>query len=102
MEGFAVYGGSKTPANYLVEVLAKEIGYRGVTVNSIVPFAVEGSGMFTGVDTSSESMQWIRDLNPMKRLAKVEDVANVAEFFASELSSFVSGQHLIVNGGAKQ
>ena len=36
----------------------------------------------------------------MGRLAKVEDVANIAEFFASELSSFVSGQHLLVNGGA--
>ena len=58
--------------------------------------------MFTGVDTSSKSFKWIKELNPMKRLAKVEDVANVAEFFASELSSFVSGQHLIVNGGAKQ
>jgi 3-oxoacyl-[acyl-carrier protein] reductase len=101
IEGFAVYGGSKTAPNYLIEVLAKEIGTRGVTVNSIVPFAVENAGMFTGIDTSSESFKWIAELNPMKRLAKVEDVANVAEFFASELSSFVSGQHLIVNGGAK-
>ncbi|MCW3127545.1 MAG: family oxidoreductase, partial [Bacteroidetes bacterium] len=100
IEGFAIYGGSKTAPNYLIEVLAKEIGVRGVTVNSIVPFAVENAGMFTGVDSSSESLKWITELNPMKRLAKVEDVANVAEFFASDLSSFVSGQHLIVNGGA--
>ena len=102
IEGFAVYGGSKVAPNYLVEVLAKEIGVRGVTVNSIVPFAVENAGMFAGVDTSTEAFKWMKELNPMKRLATVEDVANVAEFFASDLSSFVNGQHLIVNGGAKQ
>jgi 3-oxoacyl-[acyl-carrier protein] reductase len=38
----------------------------------------------------------------MRRLAEAEDVANVAEFFAGELSSFVNGQHLLVNGGANQ
>jgi len=38
----------------------------------------------------------------MGRLAEVEDVANAAEFFASDLSSFISGQHLLVNGGANQ
>jgi len=38
----------------------------------------------------------------MGRLAEVEDVANAAEFFVSDLSSFVNGQHLLVNGGANQ
>ncbi|WP_232073880.1 SDR family oxidoreductase [Spirosoma aureum] len=37
---------------------------------------------------------------PMGRLADVDDVANVAGFFASDLSSFMNGQHLLVNGGA--
>ncbi|WP_375300944.1 SDR family oxidoreductase [Niastella sp. OAS944] len=32
--------------------------------------------------------------NPMKRLAQVEDVSNIAEFFASDFSSFVNGQYL--------
>lgn len=36
------------------------------------------------------------------QLLEVEDVANAAEFFASDLSSFVNGQHLLVNGGATQ
>ena len=38
----------------------------------------------------------------MGRLAEVEDVANAAEFFASGLSSFITGQHLLINGGANQ
>ncbi|QPH38699.1 SDR family oxidoreductase [Pedobacter endophyticus] len=97
-EGVALYGGSKTAPKYLVEVLAKEIGGRGVTVNSIIPYAVSDAGIFT--DPTEPSIKWLIEANPMKRMAHVDDVANVAEFFASDLSSFVSGQHLLVNGGA--
>ncbi len=97
MQGMGVYGGSKTTPKYLVEVLAKEIGHRGVTVNSIVPYAVEGTGMFSEDHYSHDILV---ATNPMKRLATPEDVANVAEFFASGLSSFVNGQHLLVHGGA--
>jgi 3-oxoacyl-[acyl-carrier protein] reductase len=100
--GMAVYGGSKTTPKYLVEVLAKEIGHRGVTVNSIIPFAVDHSGIFANPDSYLELRKSLLDSCPMGRLADVEDVANVAEFFASDLSSFVNGQHLLVNGGATQ
>jgi len=100
--GMAVYGGSKTTPRYLVDVLSKEIGYRGVTVNSIIPFAVDHSGIFAEEGSYPELRKSLLDSNPMGRLAEVEDVANVAEFFASELSSFVNGQHLLVNGGANQ
>jgi 3-oxoacyl-[acyl-carrier protein] reductase len=67
--GMAVYGGNKTTPRYLVDILSKEIGHKGISC-------------------------------PMGRLAEVEDVANAAEFFASDLSSFVNGQHLLINGGA--
>ena len=100
--GMAVYGGSKTTPRYMVDVLAKEIGHRGVTVNSIIPFAVDHSGIFAEADSYPELRKSLIDSCPMGRLAEVEDVANVAEFFASELSSFVNGQHLLVNGGATQ
>jgi 3-oxoacyl-[acyl-carrier protein] reductase len=40
------------------------------------------------------------DSCPMGRMGDVYDVANLADFFASDLASFVSGQHLLVNGGA--
>ena len=98
----AVYGGSKTTPRYLVDVLSKEIGYRGVTVNSIIPFAVDHAGIFAEENSYSGLRKALIDSCPMKRLAEVEDVANIAEFFASDLSSFVNGQHLLVNGGATQ
>ncbi len=98
--GMAVYGGSKTTPRYLVDILSKEIGYRGVTVNSIIPFAVDHSGIFVDPASYPRLRKQLLDSCPMGRLAEVEDVANVAEFFASDLSSFVNGQHLLVNGGA--
>ncbi|MDD4994233.1 MAG: SDR family oxidoreductase [Paludibacter sp.] len=102
VQGMAVYGGSKITPRYLVDVLSKEIGHRGVTVNSIIPFAVDHSGIFTETDSYPELRKSLLDSCPMGRLAEVEDVANAAEFFASNLSSFVNGQHLLVNGGANQ
>jgi 3-oxoacyl-[acyl-carrier protein] reductase len=102
VQGMAVYGGSKTTPRYMVDVLSKEIGHRGVTVNSIIPFAVDHSGIFAEAGSYPELRKSLIDSCPMGRMAEVEDIANVAEFFASELSSFVNGQHLIVNGGANQ
>lgn len=98
--GMAVYGGSKTTPRYLVDILSKEIGHTGITVNSIIPFAVDHSGIFAEANSYPELRKQLLDSCPMQRLAEVEDVANVAEFFASDLSSFVNGQHLLVNGGA--
>ena len=100
--GMGVYGGSKTTPRYLVNILSQEIGYKGVTVNSIIPFAVDHSGIFAKADSYPALRKRLLDSCPMGRLAEVEDVANAAEFLASDLASFISGQHLLVNGGANQ
>jgi 3-oxoacyl-[acyl-carrier protein] reductase len=102
MPGMGVYGGSKMTPRYLINVLSQEIGHRGVTVNSIIPFAVDNSGIFADPASYPAMRKSLIDSCPMGRLAEVEDVANAAEFFASDLSSFISGQHLLVNGGANQ
>ena len=102
VSGMAIYGGSKTTPRYMVDVLSKEIAHRGITVNSIIPFAVDNAGIFTEEDSYPELRKSLIESCPMGRLAEVEDVANLAEFYASDLSSFVNGQHLLVNGGATQ
>ena len=100
--GMAVYGGSKTTPRYLVNILSQEIGHKGVTVNSIIPFAVDHSGIFAKPDSFPALRKRLLDSCPIGRLAEVEDVANAAEFLASDHASFISGQHLLVNGGASQ
>lgn len=100
--GYALYGSSKIAPMFLVEVLAKEIGYRGVTVNTIVPTAIEGAGVWTNPEDRADFKNTFIQTHPMRRFGTLDDVANVAEFFASDLSSFVSGQQLLISGGAIQ
>ena len=98
--GYALHGGSKIAPLYLVQVLAKELGKKGITVNAILPTATEGAGIHTTVEANDPIRRMIHDFYPMQRMGTPEDVANVAEFFAGELSGFVSGQQLLVSGGA--
>ncbi len=97
MPGHGLYGGSKMAPRFLVEVLAKEIGHRGVTVNSILPTATQGAGRHT--EPKPEIADLMKNFMPMNRIGTVEDSANAAEFLASDLASFVSGQHLLLSGG---
>lgn len=97
--GTGLYRGSKIAAQSLVEVLAQEIGRRGVTVNTILPTAIEGAGVYTE-GPSEEVIQFVRSMRPISRMGTLKDVADAAEYFASDLSAFVSGQHLLISGGA--
>jgi 3-oxoacyl-[acyl-carrier protein] reductase len=83
----------------LVEVLEKEIGRRGVSVNSIVPTAIEGVGVY-GDGVSAEFRNFIKSFRPIQQMGRPSDVANVGEYSAGDLAVFVSWQHLLVTGGA--
>ena len=97
MPGHGLYGGSKMAPRFLVEVLAKEIGHRGVTVNSILPTATTGAGRHA--EPKPEIAAFIKNFMPMNRIGTVEDTTNAAEYLASDLASFVRGQHLLLSGG---
>jgi 3-oxoacyl-[acyl-carrier protein] reductase len=64
-----------------------------------VPTAIDRAGIFTDQKGQSEMRKFVANFIPMGRMGLPEDVADVAEFFASELSAFVSGQQLLVSGG---
>jgi 3-oxoacyl-[acyl-carrier protein] reductase len=96
--GYGLYSGSKMAPRFFVEVLAKELGPRGVTVNSILPTVTAGAGLSTdGVRPQAD--EFIRMFNPKQRAGTVGDVADAAEYLAGDLSAFVSGQHLLLSGG---
>ena len=95
--GLAVYAASKAAEKMFTEVLAKEIGARQITVNSIMPGPTI-PGMFSGVD--SETQKQVATLSPFNRLGKPQDIADVVAFLVSEEARWITGQHLLVNGGA--
>ncbi|WP_235528154.1 SDR family oxidoreductase, partial [Plantibacter sp. Leaf171] len=71
----------------------------GVTVNAVAPGFI-GDTAFHNTFTPTKAQEGIVAGIPLGRAGTVDDVAGVALFLASELSSFVTGQVVDINGGA--
>jgi 3-oxoacyl-[acyl-carrier protein] reductase len=100
--GVGLYGASKMAPRYLVGVLALELGARGITVNTILPTVIEGAGVFTDIGDDDPYRAMNAGFRPIGgRMGRPEDVADAAEYFAGDLAGWVSGQHLLVSGGAQ-
>jgi len=100
LPGFAVYGASKMAPKYFVEVLAKELGSRGITVNSVCPGVTKAAGVFTATSDEDAYLRTMTASTPLGRLGTPEDVANAVTLLASEAAGFVTGHHLASDGGA--
>lgn len=98
--GLGLYGTSKTAPKYLVQVMALELGSRGITVNSLVPGPIDGAGIFTGVPDDDPYKKALLDSVPIGRLATPEDVADFAEFLAGDSALFITGEEVLMNGGS--
>lgn len=98
--GLGLYGTSKSAPNYLVRVLALELGRRGITVNSLLPGPIEDAGIFAGTAEDDPYKAALRATVPLGRLADAGDVAGVAAFLAGDAAAFVNGQDVLMNGGS--
>lgn len=94
--GQANYAASKAGMIGLTKSVAKELGGRNIRVNAIAPGFIATE--MTGVLNEDMKKQWILNI-PLHREGKVEDVAGVAVFLASDMSSYVSGQVINCCGG---
>lgn len=90
------YAASKAGMIGLSKSLAKELGARGVRVNTIAPGFITTD--MTHVLSEEVRKQWESQI-PARRAGKPEEVAGVAVFLASELSAYVTGQTINVCGG---
>ena len=90
------YAASKGGLIAYSKSLAKEVGARGIRVNCIAPGFIETD--MTAVLNEDLKKSMI-DSVPLKRGGKTEDIANAALFLASDLSSYITGQVLGVDGG---
>jgi 3-oxoacyl-[acyl-carrier protein] reductase len=94
--GTLAYGVSKAGLARASRSMATELGAAGVRVNSIAP-GVTKTDMFEQM--ALDSRERLISTAALKRAAEPQDIANVALFLASDLSSFVTGQTLRVDGG---
>jgi len=94
--GVAVYSATKAALDGLTRSLARELGPRQIRVNSVAPGFFE-SDMVAAM--SKDQKERIARRTPLRRLARVDEIANVVQFLASDQASFITGQTLVVDGG---
>ena len=94
--GQANYAASKAGMIALAKSVAQEMGSRGVRANAIAPGFIETA--MTQQLSDEVRKEWMKQI-PLRRGGQAEDVANVAVFLASDLSSYVTGQVIQVDGG---
>jgi 3-oxoacyl-[acyl-carrier protein] reductase len=90
------YSSAKAGLSGFTKSLAKEVGSRGITVNSIAPGFIE-TDMTSYLDENAKE-KLTQDI-PLKRLGCVNDIAELAIFLASDESSYITGQTISVDGG---
>ena len=94
--GQANYAASKAGILGFTKSVALELGSRNIRCNAIAPGFIE-TEMTAKLDEKTVE-QWRKDI-PLKRGGSPEDVANACIFLASDLSSYITGQTLNVDGG---
>ena len=90
------YSASKAGIRGMTMALAKELGPSSITVNCVEPGVIE-----TDMNSvlSKEAIDGLMDEIPVCRLGQPDDVARVVLFLADELSSYITGQCIGVDGG---
>jgi 3-oxoacyl-[acyl-carrier protein] reductase len=88
------YAAAKGALNAATKSLSQEVASRGITVNAVAPGIIE-----TAMIGGSFDPETIKQMVPMKRAGKPEEVADLVGFLASEQAAYISGQIISINGG---
>ena len=90
------YSASKAGMIALAKSIAQEMGAKGIRANAIAPGFIETA--MTAALSDDVRAEWCKKI-PLRRGGTPEDVANIATFLASDMSAYVSGQVIQVDGG---
>lgn len=93
----AAYAASKGGLNSFVRALSRELAPKGIRVNGVAPRSIE-SELLTKIYSREYLDQMAREI-PVGRMGTYDDIAHVVAFLASDLSSFISGETLLIDGG---
>lgn len=97
--GSAVYTATKGAVDAITGVLSRELGPKGIRVNSVNPGMVETEGAHSAGYVGSPMQEWAVGNTPLGRIGQPQDIASVAAFLASDDAGWLTGQRLIASGG---
>jgi 3-oxoacyl-[acyl-carrier protein] reductase len=98
----SVYSATKAAVDAVTVALAGELGPKKIRVNSLNPGMVETEGLHSVGFADSDFRKHVEATTPLGRIAQPNDIATAVVFFASDDAGWVTGQTLIVAGGARQ
>lgn len=96
---FLTYSASKGAVISYTKGLARMYGKHGIRVNAISPGCIVTPMSYVETPNFDERIDERICEHPLRKLGKPEDIANCALFLASDFSSFITGQNIIVDGG---
>ena len=97
--GSAVYTATKGAVDAITGVLSRELGPKGIRVNSVNPGMVETEGTHTAGFIGSSFQDWATSGTPLGRIGQPQDIAGVVTFLATDDSGWLTGQQLLASGG---
>ena len=95
LDGEAIYAASKAAIVSLTQVMAKEFGSEGITVNAIGPTPIQ-TDLIRNVP--KDKIERLLGYQSIKRFGNFDDIANIIDFYLREESNFVTGQVLYLGG----
>lgn len=95
--GSSAYHGSKAAVEQFTVALAKELGERGITVNTVSPGATE-TELFNKTSPPDLRKQ-VAQNSPLGRLGQPQDIADIVAFLVSEQARWLTGQNIHASGG---
>lgn len=97
MPSYGTYSATKAAVEQMTRIFAKEVGLRGITVNSISP-GPTNTELFTA-GKNDETIKRLASMAALGRIGEPDDIARVVLFLASEEAAWLTAQNLGVNGG---
>jgi glucose 1-dehydrogenase len=95
--GHVNYAASKGAIDLLMRSIAQEVGQQRIRVNAIAPGAIRTN--INAQNTEGDAAKKLLELIPYGRIGEVEDVANAVVWLASDLSDYLHGTTLFIDGG---
>lgn len=99
MGGIPIYVASKHAVEGLTKSVALEFAKQGIRVNAVAPAAIETPMFGRFVDGKDGARDYMAGLHPIGRVGQADEIASAVLWLASDHSSFVTGQSLVVDGG---
>lgn len=94
---YSAYAGTKSTMEEVTRMGARELGERGITVNTISPGPID-TPFFHSQETP-ETTEFASNLSVLNRLGTIDDIVPVVEFLALPSSQWITGQTIWINGG---